>query len=71
MIQKGNEVRITENCMTPFLRGYVGKVVRVPRNNHYIIKFIGIGELYIFGEKEVEKIQETQNGKEKDSSNMP
>ena len=53
-IQKGDTVRITELCITPNLRGLVGKVVRKPRNNHYIVKFPRDGQLYIFGGNEVE-----------------
>jgi len=52
-IQKGDMVLITELCITPNLRGMFGKVVRKPRNNHYIVKFTGDGQLYIFSEKEV------------------
>lgn len=53
-IKKGDMLRVTELCMTPNLRGLVGKVVRKPRNNHYIVKFLGDGQLYIFGDNEVE-----------------
>ncbi len=54
MIKRGDMVRITEQGLTPNLRGEIGKVVRVPTNNHYIVKFKGDSNLYIFGEKEVE-----------------
>ena len=54
MIKKGDMVRITKYGMTPNLRGEIGEVVRKPTNNHYIVKFRGDGNLYIFGEKEVE-----------------
>ncbi len=53
-IQKGDMVRVTERCLTPNLRGLVGKVVRKPRNNRYIIKFPRDSQLYIFEGKEVE-----------------
>ncbi len=53
-IQKGDMVRVTKLCMTPNLQGLVGKVVRKPRNKHYIVKFPRDGQLYIFGEDEVE-----------------
>ena len=59
-IQKGDTVRITELCVTPNLRGLVGKVTQKPRNNHYIVKFPRDGKLYIFGEKEVQR--DTKNG---------
>ena len=54
-IQKGDTVKITELCLTPNLRGLVGKVVRKPRNNHYIVKFPRDSQLYIFGSNEVER----------------
>ena len=53
-IKKGDTVRVTERCLTPNLRGLVGKVVRKPRNNHFIVKFPRDGQLYIFGGNEVE-----------------
>ena len=56
-IKKGDIVRVTEFCLTPNLRGLLGKVVRKPRNNHFIIKFPGDSRLYIFGDKEVETIE--------------
>ena len=52
-IKKGDIARVTELCMTPNLRGLVGKVVRKPRNNHYIVKFPGDSQLYIFSGNEV------------------
>jgi len=54
-IKKGTIVRVTELCLTPNLRGLVGKVVRKPRNNHFIVKFPRDSQLYIFGENEVER----------------
>jgi len=53
-IKKGDIVRITELCLTPNLRGLVGRVVRKPRNNHYIVKFPKDSQLYIFRGYEVE-----------------
>ena len=52
-IQKGDTIIVTELCLTPELRGLVGKVVREPKNNHYIVKFPRDSRLYIFSEKEV------------------
>ena len=52
-IQKGDTVTVTKLCVTPNLRGLVGKVAQKPRNNHYIVKFSGDSQLYIFSEKEV------------------
>ena len=57
IIKKDDMVRITELCMTPNLRGLVGRVVRRPRNNHYIVKFPGDGQLYIFGSAEIANIK--------------
>ena len=54
IIKKGDMLRVTELCMTPNLRGLTGKVVRKPRNNHYIVKFPRDSQLYIFGDNEVE-----------------
>ena len=56
-IKKGDMVRITEHGLTPNLRGEVGKVVRKPTNNHYIVKFEGDSNLYIFDEEEVESVR--------------
>lgn len=52
-IQKGDVVTITDLCITPHLKGLIGKVMRKPSNNHYIIKFTGDSRLYIFEDKEV------------------
>lgn len=53
-VKRGDKVRVTELCVTPNLRGAVGKVIRKPRNNHYIVKFPKDSQLYIFDGKEVE-----------------
>ena len=55
-IKKGDTVRVTEFCFTPDLRGRIGKVMRNPRNNHFIVKFPKDGQLYIFGGNEVSGI---------------
>ena len=59
-IQKGGTVLITELCLTPNLRGLRGKVVRKPRNGHYIVKFPFDGQLYIFNEREVSEVHQTR-----------
>jgi hypothetical protein len=56
MIQKGSFVEITAECSTPKLWGLVGVVVRVPRNDHYIVKFKRDSNIYIFASKEVKEI---------------
>ncbi len=53
-IKKGDIVRVTGLCITPNLQGLVGRVVRKPRNNHYIVKFPRDSQLYIFSGNEVE-----------------
>ena len=55
-IEKGDNVTITELALTPDLRGLTGTVMRKPRNSHYIVKFAGDGNLYIFGEEEVKSV---------------
>ena len=57
VIKKGDMVRVTKLCLTPYLRGMVGKVVRKPRNNQFIVKFQGGVQLYTFGIKEVEGVE--------------
>ena len=52
-IEKGDNVTITELALTPDLRGLTGTVMSKTRNGHYIVKFAGDGNLYIFGEEEV------------------
>ena len=52
-IKRGDMIRVTGLCATPNLRGLVGQVVRKPRNNHFIVKFPGDGQLYIFASNEV------------------
>jgi len=54
-IKKGDTIKVTELCFTPNLRGLVGKVVRKPRNNHFIVKFSRDSQLYIFSGNEIER----------------
>lgn len=56
-IKRGDKVRVTELCLTPYLRGLVGQVIQKPRNNHFIVKFPKDSQLYIFGDNEVESIE--------------
>ena len=56
IIQKGSLVQIVR-CATPMLNGLVGKVVRKPRNSHYIVKFVGDGQLYIFSDTEIKEVK--------------
>lgn len=53
-IKRGTIVRMTELCLTPNLRELVSKVVRKPRNNHFIVKFPKDSQLYIFDGNEVD-----------------
>lgn len=57
-MKKDDMVMVTELCVTRSLWGLVGKIVRKPRNKHYIVKFPRDIQLYIFSESELVSLKE-------------